>query len=481
MDVVERPDDAWRRRPVLAAGLRLLILLVPIVASLVVTATVRGLMPAPRPGEARVAWLVALVALGVGTALGVERLGRRLAPLIMLLKLSMLFPDRAPSRFAVARQAGSVKRLKARLEELGERPEELEESSSAATILALATALQAHDRRTRGHAERVRIFTDLLARELRLPEEDCYRLRWAALLHDIGKLTVKAGILNKPGKLDADEWEILRAHPAEGARIAAPLLAWLGPWGGAIAEHHERFDGAGYPAGRSGDAISLAGRLVAVADAYDTMTAARSYKRPMSVLAARKELAACASGQFDPAVVRAFFNISLPVLLWKTGPASLLAQLSLLARLREIGQPIAAAAQGIAATTVVAGVTAMAMVGSAAAARPGPADTAWSTTRHGAVGSPASATNGPSSHRSPMPTGSGPSLAPSPPPSPSPTGSPSAGHTLPVPTVSPLPSLSPLPTLTPVPTLTTIPTLTPIPKVSTPPVPTPSLPASLPT
>jgi hypothetical protein len=481
MDDVGHAEDRWRKRPVLAAGLRLLTALVPIAASIAVTAIVRGWVPAPQPRWARVAWIVAMVVLGVGTTFAVERLGRRLAPLVMLLKLSMLFPDRAPSRFAVAKQAGSVRRLKARLAEIGDDPKDLEESSSAATILALTTALQSHDRRTRGHAERVRVFTDLLARQLRLPEDDSYRLRWAALLHDIGKLSVKAGILNKPGKLDADEWEKLRAHPEEGARIAEPLLDWLGAWGGAIAEHHERFDGAGYPAGRAGEGISLAGRLVAVADAYDTMTAARSYKRPMSVLAARKELAQCAGGQFDPVVVRAFFSISLPTLLWKTGPTSLLAQLPLLPRLREVGQPIAAAAQGVTASTVVAGVTALAVVGSAAAARPA---TAFADPLEGpqtAIGAPPIPTvaahgstpdDGKDQDASPRPVSVSPSLSPSP-TSPNSTESPSASQALPIPEVTPLPSVSPLPSPTPLATLTPLPTVTPLPTAT--PLPSPSV------
>jgi HD-GYP domain-containing protein (c-di-GMP phosphodiesterase class II) len=141
----------------------------------------------------------------------------------------------------------------------------------------------------------VRAFTDLLAGQLKVPEEDRERLRWAALLHDVGKLEVPARILNKPGKPEPSEWERLKAHPAAGAAVAAPLLPWLGPWGAAIVEHHERFDGTGYPAGVSGEGISLGGRIVTVADSFEVMTAARSYKKPMSVPAARRELAACAA------------------------------------------------------------------------------------------------------------------------------------------------------------------------------------------
>ena len=123
--------------------------------------------------------------------------------------------------------------------------------------------------------------------------------------------------------------------------------------------------------------ISLGGRIVSVADAYDTMTAARSYKKPMAVWAARRELADCAGGQFDPEIVRAFLSISLPKLLWRTGPVSLAAQLPFLGRLQEVGlQSVTAMTQGVAAATVAAGVTAMVVTGTTGASAHGhhPAD-----------------------------------------------------------------------------------------------------------
>ena len=272
-------------------------------------------------------WAAGVLACALLIAVGVERAARRLLPLVTLLKLSMLFPDQAPTRFTVARTAGSVRRLEARLAETQDDSAAREEARTAETILSLSVALQSHDRRTRGHAERVRVFTDLLGEELQLSEADRYRLRWAALMHDIGKLTIAPKILNKPGALDEHEWRLMKGHPVEGARIAEPILGWLGPWANAIVEHHERFDGKGYPNGLAGGSISLGGRIVSVADAYDTMTAARSYKKPMAVWAARRELADCAGGQFDPEIVRAFLSISLPKLLWRTGPVTLVVQL----------------------------------------------------------------------------------------------------------------------------------------------------------
>ena len=354
-------EGRWRSRPVLARGLRLLILLVPIGTSIAATVALRRLVPEPHSLAGRVAWWAALAIVAVGVALVVERLARRLLPLVALLKLGMLFPDQAPSRFAVARQAGSTQRLEEHLEMLQEDPNSADESTIAKTILALTVALQSHDRHTRGHAERVRVFTDLLAEELKLPGDERYRLRWAALLHDIGKLRVKARILNKPGGLDENEWEAIRRHPAEGARIAGSLMAWLGPWGDAIAQHHERYDGRGYPRHLSGERISLAARIVSLADAYDTMTAARSYRKPMAVRAARQELAECSGVQFDPRIVRAFFQISLPRLLWRTGPLSFVFHLPYLQQLEAIGRQSIAAAGQTATVATVASVTAVSL------------------------------------------------------------------------------------------------------------------------
>jgi HD domain len=458
----------WKARPVAAAALRIMILFVPAAAAVGATILARPLFPFPGTLLPRVAWWVAFLGLGLLTAMLVERVGRRLLPLVMMLKLSMLFPDRAPSRYAVAREAGSVRKLRARLAELNADADPDREAWSSQRILALAVALQSHDRKTRGHSERVRVFTDLLAEEMKIPVEDRDRLRWAALLHDIGKLTVDTGILNKPGTLNGDEWEVIRGHPAEGTRIAGPLLEWLGPWSGAIGEHHERFDGNGYPEGLAEHGISLGGRMVAVADAFDTMTAARSYKKPMAIVAARAELARCANGQFDPTVVRAFLSISLPVLLWKTGPLAFLMQLPFLSRLQQLAQDgVAAATQGLAAATVAAGVTAVAMTPSPVASvtprPPGHSVTIPTPSPPSGV-SPAPSTAGPR-----QPGGGGASTGPGSSPSPEPSLEP---------TTSPTGDPSPLPTLPPSPI--PLPSVTPLPSLSPPPLPLPSIAPSVP-
>lgn len=203
----------------------------------------------------------------------------------------------------------------------------------AQQVLELTVALSVHDRATRGHSERVQVITDMITRELHLPEEDRARLRWAALLHDIGKLKVPTRVLNKPSQPDAREWTILRRHPAEGARIVAPLLSWLTDWGEAVAQHHEQLDGSGYPLGLRGSQISRGARIVAVADVFEVITAPRAYRRPVSVAEARQELVRVSGSQLDPKVVRAFLNVSVGELWQVVGLGAILCQLPLVARL----------------------------------------------------------------------------------------------------------------------------------------------------
>ncbi len=322
--MVEDGRDRWRARPVVAGALRVVIVGVPLATGYLASYACLRLLRS-QIADSRW-WLLLVAAISVLACVGVERLTRQLLPLAALLKLSMLFPDRAPSRFKIARRAMSVEKLAQR--------DSTDPNRSAATAaeqaLALITALTAHDRRTRGHSERVRLFTELLGEQLRLPRQARDKLRWSSLLHDIGKLQVAVEILNKPAKLDAGEWDVITAHPANGEQLLGPLLDWLGEWGGAVRHHHEKFDGTGYPDGLAGTDICRAGRVVAIADAYEVMTAHRAYKKPMATLAARAELARCAGTQFDPAFVRAFLSISLPRLLWAMGPGALLMNVPLL-------------------------------------------------------------------------------------------------------------------------------------------------------
>jgi putative nucleotidyltransferase with HDIG domain len=366
-----REDERrWRPRPLLSFAMRAGSVLVPAAVGAASAYAFVGVVPMPG-GIALIPWAVGLVATSTIATAMAERIGRRFLPLAVLFRLSLVFPDRAPSRFVMARGAGNIRQLEKRIRDARDHGVDPEPVRAAEQILALVAALSAHDRKTRGHSERVRAFTDLVAGELKLSDTDRDRLRWAALLHDVGKIHVPARILNKPGRPDAREWETLQAHPSMGARIAAPLLPWLGTWGDAIEQHHERFDGGGYPRALTGMEISFAARIVSVADSFEVMTAARSYKKPMSVPAARRELAACAGEQFDPAIVRAFLSLSLGRLWWTVGPMSWTALAPILGPVQRASGQLAAAATGATAAVAV-GVTGLlpVMTGTAAASGP---------------------------------------------------------------------------------------------------------------
>ena len=174
-------------------------------------------------------------------------------PLAALLKLALVFPDEAPSRFRTALRAGTTAELEGRLEQAQEGADADTPVEAAERLLGFVAALSAHDRVTRGHSERVRAYSQMIAKELHLGRDEVDRLNWAALLHDIGKLGVPAEVLNKPGEPTAEEWELIRSHPEHGARLAEPLRAWLGEWTDAVSDHHERWDGTGYPNGTAGE------------------------------------------------------------------------------------------------------------------------------------------------------------------------------------------------------------------------------------
>jgi putative nucleotidyltransferase with HDIG domain len=339
---------------VAAALVRLLVLLVPVAASAVGGVAVGRLLPRPS-GAAELAWWCAVLGASTVILLAVDVVARRFLPLAALLRLTLVFPDRAPSRLSVALRARNIRSLRAWAKSATDGTGDDDVAQRATAVLALAAALNAHDRRTRGHSERVRTLSLLLADELRVPEEEAARIGWAALLHDIGKLTVPCDILNKPGKPDAREWAILRRHPADGARIAGPLAQWLGDSIDAIEDHHEKYDGSGYPRGLAADEIGLAGRIVSVTDAFETMTAVRSYKKPMSAAAAREELALCAGSHFDPDVVRAFLSISLGRLTWTVGLASWFAQLPFLGAVPRAGAQVGRFAGGLPTGGALAG------------------------------------------------------------------------------------------------------------------------------
>lgn len=181
------------------------------------------------------------------------------------------------------------------------------EAARDATVLSLLRAVEVKDGYTRAHSERVAYASVLIARQLGLPKQRVVSLRYAALLHDVGKLGVPTRLLTKSGPLDADERETIQRHPQCGADLVRDL-DFLGEGRDGILHHHERMDGRGYPSGLAGDAIPEFARIIAVADAFDAMTSTRSYRRSRPIEAALTELDRCSDDQFDRRMVGALHS-----------------------------------------------------------------------------------------------------------------------------------------------------------------------------
>ncbi|RMG57644.1 MAG: HD domain-containing protein, partial [Deltaproteobacteria bacterium] len=176
------------------------------------------------------------------------------------------------------------------------------------TIRALVRAIEEKDRYTRGHSERVTRLALAMGEKAGLSRKRLRILYQAAVLHDIGKIGIDLSILNKKGALSEEEWRLIRQHPVIGQRIIEPLT-FLKEVKACIREHHERFDGKGYPEGRRSEELTLEGRILSVADAFDAMTSDRPYRRAMTEEEAIEELKKNAGKQFDPYVVDLFIRV----------------------------------------------------------------------------------------------------------------------------------------------------------------------------
>ena len=361
LEIGSTPVARWHARPVLSFVLRSAVFLVPVVVAAATDLLWSRRYPPPSRLQPTMVWLAEIFLLSA-VVLGITRwIARRLLPLAALLNVSLAFPDIAPSRFEVARRrprSGELEREATRAYVLGETADPAER---AETVLILAMALSAHDARTRAHSERVRLLAQMLGDKMQLIRDDRDRLSWAAVLHDIGKLTISPAILNKKGELTNEEWDIIHQHPEVGARLARSMLPWLGDeLGRAVEQHHEHYDGSGYPSGLQGGELSRLGRALAVVDSFEVMTTARPRHPPMTVAAARRELVRCSGTQFDPAVVRSFGRIPAARIYFVLGPASLASLLPVVrglpAALGRAFRPVANVAVALIAALLVLGV-----------------------------------------------------------------------------------------------------------------------------
>ncbi len=173
------------------------------------------------------------------------------------------------------------------------------------TIDIIATALFEKSKREALHSKRVSEICEAIAIEMKMDKYQINQLKTAGLLHDIGKIGIDEKILNKAGSLNAEEWEVIKGHPETGWRILSSASEFT-ELAGFVLEHHERWDGTGYPKGLHGVEISLPARIIAIADAYEAMTGKRSYRESLSEKAAVEEITRCAGTQFDPKLAKLF-------------------------------------------------------------------------------------------------------------------------------------------------------------------------------
>ncbi|MDD5748396.1 MAG: GAF domain-containing protein [Actinomycetota bacterium] len=182
------------------------------------------------------------------------------------------------------------------------------EMSYFSTVKALAKAIEVKDPYTHGHSERVTEYALAIAKRLGVSEWERRNLKYAAALHDIGKIGIARTILNKPGSLSEEEFAHVKTHPQLGDSIIEPV-GFLEEPRNIILHHHERYDGKGYPDGLKGEEIPLGARILAVADSFEAMMSDRPYRKALSIEDAVKEIENNAGGQFDPLVVRAFIEV----------------------------------------------------------------------------------------------------------------------------------------------------------------------------
>jgi cyclic di-GMP phosphodiesterase len=214
----------------------------------------------------------------------------------LVIRISGMLRENAAK--ALARQT------RVRLETLVDEQQEEIRNLFLKTIESLVNALEAKDKYTAGHSQRVADYSLFIGGSLGLQREAMDNLCWAALLHDIGKIAVNPEIQNKPGNLTRDEYRQIMTHAAIGPDIVRPVVS--SAVSDAIAHHHDHFDGSGLEQSLAGEDIPLGARIIAVADAFDAMTSDRPYRKALPPVLAMEELIRCSGTSFDPKLVSCF-------------------------------------------------------------------------------------------------------------------------------------------------------------------------------
>jgi response regulator RpfG family c-di-GMP phosphodiesterase len=216
--------------------------------------------------------------------------------------------DSARLRRENERLTGEVQRQNGQLREINLRLEEMVRIRTQALLEGLIAALDYRDAETQWHSRRVSLYARRLATQIGIGDPELTVIEHGALLHDIGKIGVRDRVLLKPGPLSPDEWEEMKRHPELGWALLQ-RVDYLRPASAIVLQHQEKWDGTGYPAGLSGEAIVVGARIFHIVDTLDAITSNRPYRKARTVPEARAEIERCSGTQFDPTLVKAFLSV----------------------------------------------------------------------------------------------------------------------------------------------------------------------------
>lgn len=331
--------------------IKFLNLAIPAIAGFVIANVILSIMSPFSNTTEWVMWIVIALVVSLITSVFVGDVTRSTIRRSALFKKANKFDTEVGEVFGQALREGNAKQARKTAIKLGHDPSFIDE------VISLLKQLTDHERKTRGHNERVRAYASLIGREYGLPKDELECLNWSAMMHDIGKLDVPNWLLTSPNKPTEEEWQVLKRHPEMAKHRLRKLEKTLGEtiYHGAL-YHHERWDGGGYPHGLAGSAIPLFGRITAIADAFDVMTHARSYQQARPIVEAREELIASSGSHFDPQLVAAFLQIGDEELLEVRGWSAIVAGVAVAgSRLAAIGSQVVVISATVVGAVVASG------------------------------------------------------------------------------------------------------------------------------